>query len=173
MCSGLAEIIPPFLFTIVGVKSRVYQHRLLKKLGPEPLADDFNAAYLYEWAQKRATIAIKSLLLAAQVVAGIGNIYANEVLFVAKINPLRAAGTLSMKQIRCLVVAIKKILIDAIAHQGSTIRDFRFADDNGGNFQLSHRVYGREGQACCICGESIVRIRLAQRSTFYCRSCQK
>lgn len=149
-----------------------FEHRLLKNLGPEPLEDDFNADWLHGLARGRR-VAVKSFLMNSQVVAGVGNIYASEALFLAGIHPGRAAGRISLERYRLLVDAVRKVLEDAIAAGGTTLRDFVDSDGNPGYFSQHLRVYGRSNEACEQCG-SLVRSRIiGQRSTFYCLRCQR
>lgn len=148
------------------------QHKLLKDLGPEPLSDTFNTAYLAQQANKRE-IAIKDLLMNSHVVVGVGNIYANEALFLAGIHPTRAAGRVSAARIDKLVSAIKSVLQKAIAAGGTTLRDFTLSDGTPGYFKQELNVYKRTGEPCPKCKRPIKQIRLGQRSTFYCAHCQR
>lgn len=147
------------------------QHKLLAKLGPEPLGDEFDSGYLRA-ASRGRRVAIKQHLMNAAVVVGVGNIYANEALFLAGIHPRRAAGRISVKRLDALVANVREVLADAIATGGTTLRDFTGGDGQPGYFQLHLRVYGREGEPCERCGAPIRRIVLGQRSTFYCPRCQ-
>ncbi len=147
------------------------QHPLLSSLGPEPLDDAFDGDYLYQQLRSRNT-AIKVAIMDAHLVVGVGNIYASESLFRARIHPETPAKTLSLAQCQLLVTEIKTTLKAALAAGGSSLRDFFGADGNPGYFQQTYFVYGRTGQPCQICGQSIHNIRLGQRSTFYCPSCQ-
>jgi formamidopyrimidine-DNA glycosylase len=141
-------------------------------LGPEPLSDAFDpAALAVALASRKAPI--KPLLLDQRIVAGLGNIYVCEALNIARIHPGRAAGSISRARLERLVVAIKAVLLDAIAAGGSSLRDFAAPDGQLGYFKTSFRVYGREGEIC-PCGEGRVRRRVdGGRSTFYCASCQR
>ena len=109
----------------------------------------------------------------SDIVAGIGNIYANEALFRARINPRTRAGRLSLQRCATLVTAIKETLTDAIAAGGSSLRDFFNTDGSPGYFQQQYMVYGRRGEPCKNCGTDIRGARLGQRSTFYCTHCQR
>ena len=149
----------------------VEQHPLLTKLGPEPLGNHFNAPYLHERAQGRR-IPIKSLIMDSHVVVGVGNIYANEALFIAGIHPLRAAGRIALPRYETLVGAIRQVLSDAIAQGGTTLRDFIGSDGEPGYFRQSLRVYQRHGQPCRNCGTAIKLVRQGQRATYYCGRCQ-
>lgn len=148
------------------------QHPLLSQLGPEPLSTAFSAAYLVAIA-KNKKIGMKPLLMNNRVVVGVGNIYATEALFAAKINPTLPAHLLSPKQAHDLVPAIKKILRQAIRKGGTTLRDFLSSTGQPGYFSIHLAVYGREGQPCVICGTTLVSIQQAQRTTTYCPCCQK
>lgn len=148
------------------------QHKLLKNLGPEPLSDEFDAAYLYQKV-RRHKIAIKQFLMVGDNVAGIGNIYASEVLFLARLHPLKSASELSLDDCKLLVDVSRKVLKRALAKGGSSIRDFAHSDGSAGDFQNCFHVYGRTGLPCLICKTPIATMRLNQRSTFYCPTCQK
>ncbi len=146
-------------------------HPLLLQLGPEPLSDQFNADYLL-LANSNRKIAIKLAIMDNHTVVGVGNIYAAESLFRAKINPQRAANSLSLQEAAQLVIAIKATLNDAITAGGSTLKDYVDSDGKAGYFQLSAFVYARAGMPCRICSGEIKQIRQGQRSTFYCPQCQ-
>ena len=145
-------------------------HRLLADLGPEPLADAFDADYLYRRCRGRST-AIKILIMNSQVVVGVGNIYASEALHLAGIRPTRAAGRISRARIGRLVEAIRRTLSAAIEQGGTTLQDFTQADGKPGYFRHALQVYGNRG-ACPSCGTAIRHAVQGQRSTFFCPSCQ-
>ncbi len=147
-------------------------HPLLCNLGPEPLEADFTAEYLYGLAQNRK-VSVKLFIMASRVVVGVGNIYANEALFLAGIHPLRAAGRISLRRYDGLVAAIRQVLRAAIAQGGTTLRDFLNSEGKAGYFQQSLRVYGRSHQPCLTCGHPIQSRRVGQRSTYYCSHCQR
>lgn len=147
-------------------------HPLLAHLGPEPLTDAFDAAYLYDQCQRRSS-AIKQVIMDAHVVVGVGNIYASESLFHAGIRPGTAARRLSRPTCSRLVTAIKKVLTAAIAAGGSSLRDYVSTDGELGYFQLQTRVYDRAGQPCRVCGTAVRRIVQGQRASFYCPACQR
>ncbi len=146
--------------------------RWFKNLGPEPLTDSFNAAYLGEKAKGRK-VAIKSFIMTNRVVVGVGNIYACEALFMAGIHPQRAAGKVSRKRLDVLVAAIKDRLAAAIERGGTTLQDFVREDGQPGYFKQELMVYGREGELCRKCNATIKRCVIGQRSTFYCSKCQR
>lgn len=148
------------------------QHVLLSTLGPEPLEESFNAEYLHQQMQSR-TAPIKNTIMDAHLVVGIGNIYANESLFRAKIHPEYTANKLSLIQCKRLVVEIKATLEDALTAGGSSLRDFAAVNGQSGYFQQSYFVYGRTNKPCKVCGSPIKNIKLGQRSTFYCQHCQQ
>ena len=154
----------------------VEQHPLLLKLGVEPLSEDFSqekaGRVLFDQSRGRS-VAVKQFLLAGQAVVGVGNIYCSESLFDAKINPIRAAGKISLKRYDALAIAIKDTLKRAIKAGGSSLKDFVNSDGERGHFMMSTKVYGRAGQPCRVCGTAIRQITQAQRSTFYCPQCQK
>ena len=141
--------------------------KLLGKLGMEPLSDDFDVERFHAELRRRKA-AIKQVLLAGDVVVGVGNIYASEALFMARINPTLSAAGLSRARAAKLHAAIREVLARAVAQGGSTLRDFSSAKGESGYFQLQAMVYGREGQACRVCGTPIKSLRQGQRSTFYC-----
>lgn len=147
---------------------------LFKELGPEPLSKDFNAGYLREVLRSKRT-PIKSALLDQRVVAGLGNIYVCEALFLAHVSPKRLASKMQADKFAPLVSHIKAVLKDAIKAGGSSLRDHARTDGSLGEFQHRFRVYGREGKPCPgeRCKGTIKRITQAGRSTFYCASCQK
>jgi formamidopyrimidine-DNA glycosylase len=140
-----------------------------ESMGPEPLA--LSPRDLLQ-RLSRTKRAIKSALLDQKMIAGIGNIYADEALFDAQIHPLTIATKINAEQARRLNTAIKRVLKRAIEHRGSTLRDYVDANGEPGDFQKVHRVYDREGEPCLRCGRAIVRIIVAQRSTCFCPACQ-
>jgi formamidopyrimidine-DNA glycosylase len=148
------------------------EHVLLSVLGPEPLKDSFNAEYLHAELRTRST-AIKVAIMDSHLVVGVGNIYASESLFRARIHPETPAKQLTLKQCEKLVTEIKSTLTDALNAGGSSLRDFFGADGNPGYFQQEYFVYGRTGEPCKVCSKPIKCIRLGQRSTFFCSHCQK
>ena len=147
------------------------QHPLLKALGPEPLTDAFTANYLWQRGRKIRS-AVKPWLMNNQVVVGVGNIYANEALFMAHIHPKRAVNSLSQEECLALVDAVKTVLARAIAQGGTTLRDFMRTDGKPGYFVQELLVYGRTGQPCTACSHPLEELRLGQRSSVYCPICQ-
>lgn len=155
---------------VLWVTEGIERHPLLRHLGPEPLERGFTGNYLKRRATGR-TASIKSFIMDARVVVGVGNIYANEALFAAAIHPQRPAGSLSGDECRRLAAEIKRVLRQAITQGGTTLRDF-VADGRPGYFQQRLRVYGREGAACLRCGDVLLCERLGQRATYFCATCQ-
>jgi formamidopyrimidine-DNA glycosylase len=150
----------------------VAQHPLLAALGPEPLEQNFDGAYLHRATRSRS-VAIKLAIMDSHLVVGVGNIYANEALFRAGIRPQLAANKLSLPRCEKLVQNIREVLQEAIKQGGSSLRDFVHSDGSSGYFQQSYFVYGRTGEACRVCNTAIKQIRQGQRSTFYCPVCQR
>ena len=155
-----------------STKSPVFSHKLFINLGPEPLDKDFNGEYLFSKTRNR-NIAIKSLLMNANIVVGIGNIYASESLFLSGIRPNKISKKLTKKNCNDLVVSIKKVLKEAIKKGGSSINDYINVDGKSGYFQFDFKVYGRTSQPCHICQNDILQLKINQRSSFYCKNCQK
>ncbi len=148
------------------------KHKLLAKLGPEPLTEAFNADYLYEKSRNRKA-SIKQHIMNNQVVVGVGNIYASESLFMSGIHPKRAAGRVSKARLTLLVENIKIILQRSIEQGGTTLRDFLNENGEPGYFAQQLNVYDRAGEECVTCQSIIKSVVLGQRSTFYCPSCQR
>ena len=148
------------------------RHALLAGLGPEPLGAGFTAAGL-QAALARRSCAVKLAIMDSAVVVGVGNIYASESLFRARIRPGTAGRRLTGPQCARLRDEIRATLNDALAAGGSTLRDFLHADGEPGYFQQSYFVYGRDGQPCRVCGTAIRLRRMGARSTFFCPSCQR
>lgn len=147
-------------------------HPLLARLGPEPLSRAFNADYLWQQVNhSRRTI--KTLIMDGTVVAGVGNIYAAEALFLASIDPRKTAGNIDSDGSRKLVQAIKHVLKQAIKAGGTTLKDFLGSDGKPGYFKQSLQVYGRGGNPCFQCRNTLNEIRLNQRNTVFCSYCQR
>ncbi|WP_437614195.1 bifunctional DNA-formamidopyrimidine glycosylase/DNA-(apurinic or apyrimidinic site) lyase [Erwinia sp. V71] len=145
---------------------------VLAHLGPEPLSEAFNGDYLFEKSRGKRT-AIKPWLMDNKLVVGVGNIYASESLFAAGILPDRQPGSLNKGQCKLLVETIKAVLLRSIEQGGTTLRDFLQTDGKPGYFAQELQVYGRAGEACRVCGTLIESAKHGQRSTFFCRGCQK
>ena len=144
------------------------------KLGPEPFQSEFNLSYIYSFL-KGKTKNIKNFLLDQNFVSGIGNIYASEILFLSKINPLKNASELTKSECKKIIVNCKKVLSKAIKKGGSSIRDFKNTSGIKGNFQKIFKVYNREGFDCreYRCSGIIQKKNISNRSTFFCNCCQK
>ena len=148
------------------------EHPLLERLGPEPFSAAFDADYLYRITRGRR-VALKQLLMNSQLVVGVGNIYASEALFRARLRPGRAARSLSRRDAARLVRAIRTVLRQAIGAGGTTLRDYLSADGAPGYFRQRLYVYERRGKPCRRCGSPVRAVTQGQRSTYYCPSCQK
>ena len=148
------------------------EHNLLKNLGPEPFEDCINGLYFYDLSRGKTT-SVKQFLMDNQIVVGVGNIYANESLFLCGIRPKKAAGRVSKKHYELLADNIKIVLGRAIEQGGTTLKDFVGNEGKPGYFKQELYVYGRGGQSCLNCQDKLKEIRLGQRSTVYCLTCQK
>lgn len=148
------------------------KHKMLAKLGPEPLADEFNFSYLKkELSDKKMNI--KTTMMDNEIVVGVGNIYINESLFDSGISPVRAAFSIKDSELKKLIASIKKIIKRAIDLGGSSISDYVTALGDLGNFQNTFKVYGREKLECLDCKNLIKKIKQNGRSSFYCSNCQR
>jgi formamidopyrimidine-DNA glycosylase len=150
----------------------IEEHPLLQRLGMEPLSEQFNGSVLYK-ATRQRKIAIKQMLLAGDVVVGVGNIYACESLFLAGINPFTSVSEITLAHYKKLALAIQKVLAQAISKGGSSLRDFVGVDGKTGYFQQDYFVYDRKNLPCKKCRGKILQVKQGQRSTFYCSQCQK
>jgi formamidopyrimidine-DNA glycosylase len=162
----------PRRFGSLDLSAAPERHWLLERLGPEPLGPDFDAGYLAQACRGRR-VAIKQLLMNSHVVTGVGNIYANEALFLARIHPLRPAGRISRARLATLVEGVRSVLNDAIRLGGTTLRDYVGGDGKPGYFQQTLTVYGRGGEPCVSCGSPIRQVVAGQRATYYCPRCQR
>jgi formamidopyrimidine-DNA glycosylase len=149
-----------------------FEHKLLAKLAAEPLSKEFDAEYLFRATRKRS-VAIKSFIMNSQMVVGVGNIYASEALFRARIAPRRAARRVTRLEAAALTRAIKDVLTEAIEIGGTTLRDYVNADGIPGYFRQQLFVYEREGQPCRICRAPVKQFAQGQRSTYWCNGCQR
>jgi len=150
----------------------VEEHWLLSGLGVEPLSEAFTGSYLKRAARGRR-VSVKSLLMNGKVVVGVGNIYANEALFLAGIRPTLRAGRVTLKSCQRLTDCVRQVLEQAIGMGGTTLRDFVDQDGQPGYFKQSLYVYGREGLPCKVCGAQLTGKRLGQRATVFCPNCQR
>ena len=148
------------------------EHSVFANLGPEPLSDDFNAQVLIDACARRKAC-IKQVIMDNKVVVGVGNIYANESLFLAGIRPDKPANKLSRPKLIRLTEIVKQVLARAITQGGTTLKDFSQVDGKPGYFAQELYVYGRAGEACPQCDNSIKEQMIGQRNTFYCTQCQK
>ena len=146
-------------------------HPLLRNLAPEPLGQEFDSDYLFDVTRKRR-VSIKQLIMNSALVVGVGNIYASEALFRAKIRPGRAARSLTRMECMALVRSIRFVLTMAIRHGGTTLRNYVGAGGEPGYFKQRHYVYDRAGKPCLTCGTKIKKRTQGQRSTYFCPSCQ-
>ena len=148
------------------------KHKLLVDLGVEPLSEAFTGRSIFDAARGR-TASIKQFLMDQHHIVGVGNIYANEALFRAGVRPQTQAGRVGLARCEQIAAAIKHTLLLALKAGGSTLRDFVNSNGAPGSFQLSYRVYDRDGKSCFRCGGAIRSLRQGQRSTFYCPNCQR
>jgi formamidopyrimidine-DNA glycosylase len=144
----------------------------IAKLGPEPLTLEFTAAVLKQ-RFSRHQLAVKKALLNQEIVAGIGNIYADEALFMAEIHPARTVDSLDDCELEALYGSIRRVLRAGIEHRGTTRRDYRDGEGNPGSYQDKLQVYGRKGEPCPRCGVPIAKMNLGGRGTHFCPLCQK
>lgn len=158
--------------TLLWTRRDPARHRLLRALGPEPLGPGLTADYLYT-ASRGRRLALRDFLMNSRIVAGLGNIYANEAAFLAGLRPQRRTGRLTHGDCERLAAAIRRTLQHAITAGGTTLRDFQNADGLPGYFQLRLNVYGRAGQPCRRCGSAVRGLHLGQRSAFFCAKCQR
>ena len=161
------------LGTIHGLKPQeLGMLKGLAEMGPEPLSAEFTAEYLYKTANQRK-VAIKSFLLNQKYIGGIGNIYADEALFLARIHPLRPANSLKQSECSRLWESVNKVIADGIADGGTTFRDYQNGEGGKGSHQEHLYVYGRKGEQCHNCGAVIKRITVGGRGTHFCPNCQE
>jgi formamidopyrimidine-DNA glycosylase len=161
-----------FGLSLVAQKSQLLELPQLRHLGIDPFDPDLTDKYLFRFtraSQRR----IRDLLLDQQIIAGLGNIYANEILSFARIKPTTRAHRLARRQVQAIADSIPRLLRDAIRWCGTSFSDYRDADDKSGEFQNHLRVYDRSGEPCRVCSSVIKRVAIGNRSAFYCPSCQK
>lgn len=157
---------------VLWTSAPAFEHPLLKDLGPEPLSADFSGELLYALSKNRK-VPVKSFIMDSHIVVGVGNIYANEALFMAGILPSRHAGKISLARYEKLADSIHVVLQNAIRQGGTTLRNFVNEAGKPGYFKQALQVYGRAGLACAVCRQPLKEIRLANRSTVFCGSCQR
>jgi formamidopyrimidine-DNA glycosylase len=158
--------------SVLWTTGNIDHHALLTHLGVEPLSRVFSGETLYQ-ASRGRSISVKQLLMDHKVVVGVGNIYANESLFRARIHPRTAAGRITRQRYERLASEVKHTMEQAIEAGGSSLRDFVHSDGARGYFQQQYFVYGRSNTPCRNCGRIVKTVRLGQRSTFYCPNCQR
>ena len=159
-------------FYIYKSRKEFLKSNEVTKMGPQPFDKELSSLYLLK-AFKNKNQAIKTALLDQSIIAGIGNIYADEILFACKINPLKKAKLLSKDECERIIVACKKIMKAAIKNSGTTVSSFAFAPSHAGSFQRYLKVHTRDGQPCKICKTIIKKITVNGRGTYYCPKCQK
>jgi formamidopyrimidine-DNA glycosylase len=167
---GLSDL-RKFAKVILGSVKEIEGSDDLKNLGPDALSKDFNADYLYSVLQKRNKV-VKPILLEQGVTSGVGNIYGDESLFIAKINPLAKSKSLSKKDVGKIVSAIKKVLKRALKLRGTSTIDYRDTYGERGSYDKVRYVYDRKDLPCRVCGTPIKRVKINQRSSCYCPRCQ-
>lgn len=148
------------------------EHPLLARLGPEPLDDGFDGGHLHRMSRGRRA-AVKHFIMDGRVVAGVGNIYASESLYRARIHPGRAAGRIALARYAALADAIRRVFDDAIRQGGTTLRDYARSDGEPGYFAVALDVYGRGGASCKRCGTRIRATTIGQRASYHCPACQR
>jgi formamidopyrimidine-DNA glycosylase len=155
----------------VHLTKEVENHRLIGKLGPEPLKD--LTLVLFEKLVRSSAKPIKNLIMDQEKIAGVGNIYANDALFLAQIHPARKANSLTDKEVKKLLESIEKVLKKGIEKGGASERSYVTPDGSEGSYQDVSLIYGKEGKPCVFCGTKIEKIQLGGRGTYYCPKCQK
>ena len=153
-------------------KDKLYEFEGIKKQGIEPISDDLTKEYLYSKISKK-NLPMKTILLDQTIISGLGNIYADEVLFAAKINPLKKGKDITIEECERIKKASKEIILKAIEMGGTTIRSYTSSLGVTGRFQQNLMVHKRVGETCKNCGQVIKKIKIGGRSTYYCETCQK
>ena len=159
------------LVTIIKTTD-INKHNLFKNLGAEPLSEQFNIQYLKAKIQNKNTSA-KDFLMNSQNVVGIGNIYANEILYLAKLSPFKQVKNFTLNEVELIITCTKQILNNAINAGGSSLRDYIAPNGVLGNFQNFFKVYGKENKKCSQCNELIIKNNYHQRATYFCPNCQQ
>ena len=160
-----------FGLVVTTASDSLLEHPLLARLGPEPLGGDLTVDYLFS-RTRGSRRPVKNALMDSTFVAGVGNIYASEALWLAGVNPRRRAGRVSRQRWGCIRDAVRQVLSAAIAEGGTTLKDFRGTSGDPGYFQVRLRVYDRAGEDCRRCGAEIRKIVQSGRATYYCVACQ-
>ena len=153
-------------------KEKLYEVEAIKKQGYEPNSKELTKEYLYEKIKEKR-LPIKSILLDQTIISGLGNIYADEVLFESKINPLKQGSEISLKECKKIINSCNKIIKEAIENGGTTIKSYTSSLGVTGKFQQYLQVHKRENEPCYICNQKINRIKVGGRSTYFCSNCQK
>lgn len=153
-------------------KEELEQRRPINELGLEPWDNDLNPEYLKE-KYKNKKLPIKTIILDQSIIVGIGNIYADEILFLSKIHPLKKCCDLNLNELQAIIDNTKSVLNEAIKAGGTTIRSYTSSEGVHGRFQQSLNVHNKEKQPCPVCGTTIIKIRVGGRGTCYCEKCQK
>lgn len=153
-------------------KEKLYQQKPLCELGLEPWDEALDAKYLKTKLQSKS-IPIKTTLLDQSIITGIGNIYANEILFLSKINPMKSSNQLTLKELETIIENTKKVLEEAIQQGGTTIRSYEASEGVHGRFQQNLYVHGKQDESCSICGTKIIKTTIGGRGTYLCPKCQK
>ena len=161
----------PRRFGIVDFMQSETDHPKLNVLGPEPWSEDVSPRYLLNQFKKKSSC-VKVALMNPEIVVGIGNIYASEILFACKIRPLKKSHRITMSDCQKIIRETRRILEEAIDKGGSPLSDFHGAQGKAGEFQTLHRVYGRAGENCYLCDDVIQKKLVSGRSTFWCSGCQ-
>jgi formamidopyrimidine-DNA glycosylase len=161
-----------FGLSIVASQSEIHAQPQLRHLGVDPFDRQLTGEYLFKFTRKSER-RIRDLLLDQQIVGGLGNIYANELLSIVGIKPTKRAFRLTRKEVEAVATTIPRLLEDAIRWCGTSFSDYRDADDKSGEFQNHLRVYDRDGEKCRSCAKMIKRVAIGNRSAFYCPACQK
>ena len=173
LSDGFVHYHDPRRFGFMKLISHGYSDKTIETLGKEPLSGDFTTEWLLDLCHKHKNITIKTLLMNQHHIAGLGNIYASEALYEARIHPARTANTISGEESIVLRDAIRHTLLAAIQSGGSTIRDYRNGRGGTGYFQHQFKVYGKDGKPCEHCDAMIVKEKMNGRSSFFCPACQK
>ena len=157
--------------SILWTEGNPLSHPLLAPLGPEPLGEKFDGAYLFRVSRGRS-LAVKQLIMDSHLMVGVGNIYACESLFLARIHPARPSESLSEDECEQLARSVRRVLEDALAAGGTAIGGLMGIEEKPGYFPISLKVYAREGEPCGVCGAALLRTRQGGRSTYFCDQCQ-
>ena len=156
---------------VLWLESNPMEHVLLRNLGPEPFDPACDGDYLFNRSRGRS-VAVKNFIMDGHIIVGVGNIYANEALFLARIHPARRACTVRRHEADALHHTLRSVLSDAVRAEGTTIRDYRNAQGGEGKYGRELKVYGQEGSPCIRCNSIVQRVVFGDRSAFLCPTCQ-